>query len=154
MVATATNLNITVPQNYTTKYSNTSHPTTISKKFIILKPVHESESPWVTCVSNSWETRADLNQQIRILRIQVSHGSGSDGSDSQVTRAIAISPLRRCPFNQFRVTPGPLLPAIAHSYPCTMLIMPMCSLPTSTLVPHHHPLVLNSYFCISPSFTQ
>ena len=38
----ATNSNITVPQNYTTKYSNlvhgwnTSHPTTISKKYIIL----------------------------------------------------------------------------------------------------------------------
>src|SRR3984885_10260061 len=38
----ATNSNITVSQNYTTKYSNlvhgwdTSHPTTISKKFIIL----------------------------------------------------------------------------------------------------------------------
>src|ERR1700733_3165642 len=42
MVAMATNSNITVPQNYTTKYSNlvhgwdTSHPTTISKRFIIL----------------------------------------------------------------------------------------------------------------------
>src|ERR1700730_4469095 len=38
----ATNSNITVSQNYATKYSNlvhgwdTSHPTTISKKFIIL----------------------------------------------------------------------------------------------------------------------
>src|ERR1700733_5547403 len=42
MVAMATNSNITVPQKYTAKYKNvgygwdTSHPTTISKKFIIL----------------------------------------------------------------------------------------------------------------------
>src|ERR1700733_13244413 len=42
MVAMATNSNITVPQKYTTKFKNvgygwdTSHPTTISKKFIIL----------------------------------------------------------------------------------------------------------------------
>src|ERR1700733_11740544 len=42
MVAMATNSNITVPQKYTEKYKNvgygwdTSHPTTISKKFIIL----------------------------------------------------------------------------------------------------------------------
>src|ERR1700735_1528832 len=42
MVAMATNSNITVPQKYTAKYKtvgygwDTSHPTTISKKFIIL----------------------------------------------------------------------------------------------------------------------
>src|ERR1700733_418997 len=42
MVAMATNSNITVPQKYIAKYKNvgygwdTSHPTTISKKFIIL----------------------------------------------------------------------------------------------------------------------
>src|ERR1700735_2714242 len=42
MVAMATNSNITVPQKYTEKYKNvgygwdTSHPTTISKRFIIL----------------------------------------------------------------------------------------------------------------------
>src|ERR1700733_9792745 len=42
MVAMATNSNITVPQKYTAKYKNvsygwdTSHPTTLSKKFIIL----------------------------------------------------------------------------------------------------------------------
>src|ERR1700733_2774647 len=42
MVAMGTNSNITVPQKYTAKYKNvgygwdTSHPTTISKKFIIL----------------------------------------------------------------------------------------------------------------------
>ena len=46
LVGMATNSNIMVPQNYTTKHSNlvhgwnTIHPTTISKKFIIILIYH------------------------------------------------------------------------------------------------------------------
>ena len=41
------------------------------------KAVHESESSWVTHVSNSWETYELLIQQIWIPRIPLSHGSKS-----------------------------------------------------------------------------